>query len=186
MELIVSAIEKHPVPKGKRDRLIHANVLREDLVARIEKLDIVLDIQPSFVPSDFPWVQERLGEKRLDWAYAWKKLLDRGIKCSGGSDSPIEEVDPRLGLYAAIARKKPGEIHGGYQPEEKLSRYDAVALYTIGAWAIGKEKERGYIQENFDADFTVFDRDLFDGPDEQVLEAQVVKTIIAGEIVFEK
>ncbi|MGE6488096.1 amidohydrolase [Paenisporosarcina sp. NPDC076898] len=187
MDMIVSAIEKHPAPKGKRDRLIHANVLREDLVERIEKLDIVLDIQPSFVPSDFPWVQERLGEKRLDWAYAWNKLLKRGIKCSGGSDSPIEEVDPRLGLYAAIARKKPGEIHGGYQPEEKLSRYDAVALYTIGsAWAIGKEKERGYIQENFDADFTVFDRDLFDGPDEQVLEAQVVKTIIAGEIVFEK
>lgn len=187
MDMIVSAIEKYPVPKGKRDRLIHANVLREDLVARMEKLDIVLDIQPSFVPSDFPWVRERLGESRLNWAYAWKKLLERGIICSGGSDSPIEEVDPRLGLYAAIARKKPGDTHDGYQPQEKLSRYDAIALYTIGsAIAIGKENERGYIKRNFDADFTVFDRDLFDGPDEQVLEAKVVKTIIAGEIVFEK
>ena len=161
--------------------------LREDLVDRMEKLDVVLDIQPSFVPSDFPWVKERLGETRLDWAYAWKKLLDRGIICSGGSDSPIEEVDPRLGLYAAIARKNPGDTHEGYQPQEKLSRYDAIALYTIGsAMAIGKENERGYIKKNFDADFTVFDRDLFDGPDEQVLEAKVVKTIIAGEIVFEK
>lgn len=187
MEMIVSAIEKHPVREGKRDRLIHANVLREDLVDRMEKLDIVLDIQPSFVTSDFPWVKERLGETRLDWAYAWKRLLDRGITCSGGSDSPIEEVDPRLGLYAAIARKSPGDTHDGYQPQEKLSRYDAIALYTIGsAMAIGKENERGYIKKNFDADFTVFDRDLFDGPDEQVLEAKVVKTIIAGEIVFEK
>ncbi|MBE3102898.1 MAG: amidohydrolase, partial [Bacilli bacterium] len=85
MEMIVNAIEKHPVPAGKRDRLIHANVLREDLVARMGKLDIVLDIQPNFVPSDFPWVKERLGESRLEWAYAWKKLVDRGIKCSGGS-----------------------------------------------------------------------------------------------------
>ncbi|WP_019413601.1 amidohydrolase [Paenisporosarcina sp. TG20] len=187
MEMILVAIEKHPVPLGKRDRLIHANVLREDLVSRMEKLDIVLDIQPSFVTSDFPWVKERLGEGRLDWAYAWKKLSDRGILCSGGSDSPIEEVDPRLGLYAAITRRKPGETYGGYQPEEKLSRYEAVALYTIGsAQAINKENERGYIDVNFDADFTVFDRDLFKGPDEQVLEAQVLKTIIAGDIVFEK
>jgi len=187
MEMIILAIEKHPVPSGKRDRIIHANVLREDLVTRLKKLNIVLDIQPSFVSSDFPWVNERLGDARLDWAYAWKKLINRGILCSGGSDSPIEEVDIRLGLYAAIARKKPGETHDGYQPEEKLSRYEAIALYTIGsAQAISKEHERGYIDVNFDADFTIFDRDLFVGPDEQVLEAQVMKTIIAGDIVFKK
>ena len=187
MEMVVSAIERNPVPAGKRDRLIHANVLREDLVDRMEKLDVVLDIQPSFVPSDFPWVKERLGEGRLEWAYAWKKLLERGFKCSGGSDSPIEAVDPRLGLYAAVARKLPGEAHEGYLPEEKLSRFEAISLYTIGsAQAIGKEKERGCIEVGFDADFTVFDRNLYDGPDEQLLEAQVVKTIIAGDIVYQK
>lgn len=187
MEMIVSAIEKHPVPVGKRDRLIHANVLRHDLVERIEKLSVVLDIQPSFVTSDFPWVKERLGQHRLDWSYAWKKLGNKGIMLSGGSDSPIEEVDPRLGLYAAVARKNPGETHGGYQPEERLSRYEAVALYTIGsAQAVCKEHMRGYIEVNYDADFTVFDRDLFSGPDEQLLQAQVVKTIVAGEIIFAK
>ncbi|MFC6039129.1 amidohydrolase [Paenisporosarcina macmurdoensis] len=187
MEMIISAIEKHPVPVGKRDRLIHANVLREELVTRIEKLDVVLDIQPSFVTSDFPWVKERLGNARLGWAYAWKKLTNRGILLSGGSDSPIEEVDPRIGLYAAVARRKPSETHGGYQPEEKLTRFEAIALYTIGsAQAICREHERGYIDVGFDADLTVFDRDLFEGPDEQLLEAQVVKTIIAGDIVFEK
>ncbi|MDX1807138.1 MAG: amidohydrolase family protein, partial [Paenisporosarcina sp.] len=144
-------------------------------------------IQPSFVTSDFPWVKERLGNARLGWAYAWKKLTNRGILLSGGSDSPIEEVDPRIGLYAAVARSKPSETHGGYQPEEKLTRFEAIALYTIGsAHAICKEHERGYIDVDFDADLTVFDRDLFDGPDEQLLEAQVVKTIIAGDIVFEQ
>ncbi|WP_075620128.1 amidohydrolase [Paenisporosarcina indica] len=187
MEMIVAAIEKYPVPAGKRDRLIHANVLRADLVDRIEKLEVVLDLQPSFVTSDFPWVEERLGSDRLKWAYAWKKLIDRDIKCSGGSDSPIEEVDPRRGLYAAVTRKNPGDQHEGYLPEEKLSRYEAISLYTIGsAQAICKEHERGLIAVDFDADFTVFDRDLFTGSDEQLLEAQVVKTIIAGDIVFEK
>lgn len=187
MEMIVSAIELYPVPQGKRDRLIHANVLREELVTRIEKLDVILDIQPSFVTSDFPWVKERLGNARLDWAYAWKKLMNRGILLSGGSDSPIEEVDPRIGLYAATARRKPGETHDGYQSEEKLTRFEAITLYTIGsAQAICKEHERGYIKSGYDADFTVFDRDLLDGPDEQLLEAQVLKTIISGDIVFEK
>ena len=187
MEMIVSAIEKYPVPHGKRDRMIHANVLRPDLVERMGKLEVVLDLQPGFVTSDFPWVKERLGKDRLEWAYAWKKLLDKGFMCSGGSDSPIEDVDPRKGLYAAVSRKNPGETHEGYLPEEKLSRFEAISLYTIGsAQAIGKEHQRGCIEINFDADFTVFDRDLFAGPDEQLLDAHVVKTIIAGEIVFEK
>lgn len=187
MEMIVEAIETYPVPKGKRDRLIHANVLRADLVERMKKLDVVLDIQPSFVTSDFPWVKERLGSDRLEWAYAWRKLVDKGFICSGGSDSPIENVDPRLGLYAAVARKNPGETHHGYLPEEKLTRYEAVGLYTIGsAYSIGKENQRGLIEPAFDADLTIFDRDLFEGPDEQLLEAQVLKTIIAGEIIFEK
>lgn len=128
MEMIISAIEKHPGPVGKRDRLIHANVLRTDLVERMEKLDVVIDLQPSFVTSDFPWVKERLGSYRLEWAYAWKKLLNRGFICSGGSDSPIEEVDPRLGLYAAVTRKKSGDTHDGYLPEEKLSRFEAISL----------------------------------------------------------
>ena len=73
VEKALDAIEKHPAPEGKRDRLIHVNVLRDDLVERMEKLPVILDIQPVFVSSDFPWVMDRLGEDRLDWAYAWKK-----------------------------------------------------------------------------------------------------------------
>ncbi|WP_033542460.1 amidohydrolase [Planococcus sp. CAU13] len=187
MEMALDAIEAHPVPAGKRDRLIHAMVLREDLVERMEKIDAILDLQPSFVTSDFPWVVERLGEERLEWSYAWKKLIDRGLICAGGSDAPIEEVDPKQGIYAAVTRRKPYETHEGYMPEEKLSRFEAIALYTTGsAAAICKEDSRGMIKENFDADFTVFDRDLFEGNEEQLLEAQVELTVVAGEIMFER
>ena len=65
-EQITSLLEKYPVTSGKRDRLIHGCVLREDLVQRIAKLPVVVDIQPLFVSSDFPWVINRLGEDRLD------------------------------------------------------------------------------------------------------------------------
>ena len=120
VEKALDAIEAHPVPEGKRDRLIHVNVLRDDLVDRMEKLPVILDLQPVFVSSDFPWVMDRLGADRLDWAYAWKRLLDRGFICGGGSDAPIEDVDPLLGIYAAVTRRKPGQTHEGYLPERKI------------------------------------------------------------------
>ncbi|GKW44694.1 amidohydrolase [Planococcus sp. NCCP-2050] len=186
MEKALDAIEAHPVAEGKRDRLIHAMILREDLVERMEKLAVILDLQPSFVSSDFPWVIERLGEERIKWSYAWKSLVDRGLICAGGSDAPIEEVDPLQGIYAAVARRKPYETHEGYMPQEKLSRFEAIQLYTSGsAAAICKEHERGVIAENFDADFSVFDRDLFEGELEQIIEAEVELTIVAGEIMYQ-
>ena len=185
VEKALDAIEKYPVPTGKRDRLIHVNVLREDLVERMEKLPVILDIQPVFVSSDFPWVMDRLGEGRLDWAYAWKKLLDRGFICGGGSDAPIEEVDPLLGIYAAATRRKPGETHEGYLPDEKLSRFEAVGLFTTGsAGTIGKADVRGKLAPGFDADFTVLDKDLFRVEDEEIVNANVVMTVIAGEVMY--
>ena len=163
VEKALDAIEKHPAPEGKKDRLIHVNVLRDDLVDRMEKLPVILDLQPIFVSSDFPWALDRLGEDRLDWAYAWKSLLDRGFICGGGSDAPVEEADPLLGIYAAVTRRKPGETHEGYLPHEKLSRFEAVGLFTTGsAGTIGKADVRGKLAIGFDADFTVLDRDLFD------------------------
>ncbi|MER2088155.1 MAG: amidohydrolase [Sporosarcina sp.] len=186
VEKALDAIEKHPVPEGKRDRLIHVNVLREDLVDRMARLPIILDIQPVFVSSDFPWVMDRLGEDRLDWAYAWKKLLDQGFICGGGSDAPIEEVDPLHGIYAAATRRKPGETHEGYLPGEKLSRFEAVGLFTTGsAGTIGKADVRGKLAVGFDADFTVLDKDLFRVEDEEILHTKVVMTVVSGEVMFE-
>ncbi|CAM3271196.1 amidohydrolase [Filibacter tadaridae] len=185
IEKALDAIEKYPAPPGKLDRLIHVNVLREDLVERMKKLPVILDIQPVFVSSDFPWVMDRLGEARFDWAYAWNSLLDRGFICGGGSDAPIEEVNPLLGIYAAATRRKPGETHEGYLPSEKLSRFEAVGLFTTGSAAtISKADVRGKLAAGYDADFTVLDRDLFQVEDEEMLAATVVMTVIAGEVQY--
>jgi predicted amidohydrolase YtcJ len=182
----LDAIEHHPVPEGKRDRLIHVNVLRDDLVERMKKLPVVLDIQPVFVSSDFPWVMDRLGEERLDWAYAWKRLIDEGFICGAGSDAPIEEVDPLLGIYAAVTRRKPRETHEGYLPKEKLSRFEAVSLFTTGSAAtIGKAESRGKLGIGFDADFTILDRDLFEVDVDEILNAEVVMTVVAGDVMFQ-
>ncbi len=185
VEKILDVLEKHPVPTGKRDRLIHVNVLRDDLVERMLKLPVILDLQPAFVSSDFPWVMDRLGGERLDWTYAWKRLLDKGFICGGGSDAPIEEADPLLGIYAAVARRKVGETHEGYLPQEKLSRFEAVGLFTTGSAAtIGKADSRGKIAVGYDADFTILNKDLFTVPIEEIVKAKVQMTVVAEEVMY--
>ncbi|QUG41544.1 amidohydrolase [Psychrobacillus sp. INOP01] len=176
VEKILNLIEKYPVAEGKKDRLIHVNVLRSDLVERMKKLPLVLDLQPIFVASDFPWVKERLGAARLQWAYAWKSLLKKGFDCSAGSDSPVELADPLLGIDAAI--------NNSYLPEQELTVFEAVSLYTNGsAKAIGRENNRGLILPGYDADFTILDNVL---DKTNILSTSVVKTVVAGEIVYEK
>ncbi|MDQ0255018.1 putative amidohydrolase YtcJ [Evansella vedderi] len=187
LEYAIEAIEKYPPPAGKRDRLIHLQVTRDDLIQRLKELAVVLDIQPRFVAADFPWVAERLGNKRLDSSFAWKTLLEEGLMCASGSDAPIEPVDPLLGIHAAVTRRKPEEKHDGYIPHEKLSLFQALQLFTIGsAMAVGKEKEMGLIKEGYKADFTILNKDLFDLIPDEWLHVHVVKSVVDDEIMFDK
>lgn len=186
LEYAIEAIEAHPVPEGLRDRLVHVQVARPDLIERLKKLPVVLDIQPQFVASDFPWVIERLGEERMAYSFAWKTLLDAGLHCAGGSDAPIESPDPLLGIHAAVTRKKAGVTHGGYYPEQKLTVYEAVSLYTKGsAYVIGKEDRRGQIAAGFVADFTVLDRDLFKIQEDEIPNAKVALTVVDNTMMYE-
>ncbi|HET7616071.1 MAG TPA: amidohydrolase [Bacillales bacterium] len=186
LEYAVTAIEAHPPADGLRDRLVHTQVTPPDLVERLKKLPVVLDIQPQFVTSDFPWVIERLGEERMGHSFAWKTLLDEGIHCAGGSDAPIETPDPLIGIHAAVARKESDARHEGFYPEQKLSVYEAVSLYTRGsAYVIGKEEERGQIAEGFTADFTVLNQDLFKVGADDIPNVKVKMTVVDDTVMHE-
>ncbi len=185
LEYAIEAIEQFPAPYGLRDRLIHTQVVRPDLIDRLNQLSVILDIQPRFVASDFPWVMERLGEERMAMSFAWKTLLHSGIPIAGGSDAPIEPVDPLLGIHAAVTRKRPNDTHEGYYPEQKLSMFEAVSLFTTGsAYAIGREDERGKIMENYDADFTVLNRDIFACDSDLLLQTKAVMTVVNESVVY--
>ncbi|QKS72063.1 amidohydrolase [Paenalkalicoccus suaedae] len=185
LEMAIIAIERYPVPVGKRDRLIHLQVTREELVERLKQLPVILDIQPRFVASDFPWVEERLGE-RAARSFAWKSLLDEGIICAGGSDAPIEPIEPMLGLHAAVTRRRPFEQHPGYNPDQKLSVFESLRLFTYGsAQAISKEEEYGLIKPGYHADFTILSHDLEDLEPDEWLKVHVEKTVIGGEVAYE-
>ncbi|MDP4162019.1 MAG: amidohydrolase [Bacillota bacterium] len=185
-ELILNAIERHPLKGNGRDRLIHAQILREDLLERANKLPLILDIQPRFLASDYPWVIDRIGLERMEYCYAWKSLINAGMHCAGGSDAPIEPADPLLGIHAAVTRTNPEDpAKKVYQPEQVLTVYEAISLFTKGsAFAASHEEDRGVLKEGFLADFTIFDRDLMKIPAAEILEARAVMTVIGEEIVY--
>lgn len=186
-ELTIQAMEAYPVQQVTRyrDRLIHAQVLRKDLIDRLQRLHVAIDIQPRFVASDFPWVLERVGASRKDYLYAWKTLLQAGLYCGGGSDAPIEPLDPLLGLHAAMTRRSPEESHAGYLENEKLTMSEAIRLFTVGsAQTACEEHERGRLSEGYYADLTVLDRDLLQVDPDEVLQAKVKMTVVNGEIAY--
>ncbi|MDR0138054.1 amidohydrolase [Metabacillus idriensis] len=184
-EKALDAIEAHPpVKRNQHDRLIHAQILRRDLIERAKNLPIILDIQPRFVSSDFPWVIERIGADKMKDCYAWKTLISEGLKCAGGSDAPIEPIDPILGIYSAVKRESIYD-HQVYMPEERLSVYEAVELYTKGsAYAVHHDHDRGCIAKGFSADFTVLSRDIF--KEDALLETEVVMTVVDNTIVYKR
>lgn len=179
--------EADPPQAGLRDRLIHCQIVRPDLIERLRKLPVVLDLQPQFVVSDFPWVKERIGMERLKHSYAWKTFLNQGILCAGGSDAPIEVPDPLLGIHAAVARRKPEEHHEGYLPYERLSVFEALRLYTVGsAFAVGKEGVYGRIAPGFVADFTILNGDPFAVHPDEIPFLDVQMTVVDGTIMYER
>lgn len=185
-EMVLDAIEKYPVPNGLRDRLIHISTLNEELLQRVAKLPVICDVQPQFITSDFPWIQDKVGKERARYLYPFKSMLDLGIIIGGGSDAPIETPNPMLGIHAAVNRQTYGE-EGAYFFEEALSVFDALRLYTTLASEIGQTTDRtGRIKVGYEADFTVLDQDPFKVNRQDLAQIQAKLTIVNGNIVYER
>ncbi|GEL76875.1 amidohydrolase [Tenuibacillus multivorans] len=186
VEKIVRLIEKYPPPQNTKDRIIHAQIMRPDLIERLKELPIIIDVQPTFVASDFPWVVDRVGQERASQSYPWKTYMDEGILCAGGSDAPIEEVDPLLGIDAAVNRRSAYDGQTYYE-HERLSVYEAFCLYTVNpAKVINKEGVQGQLKRGFFADFVVLDHDPFKIDQSKLSTLNVNMTIVNEKIVYKR
>mgnify|MGYP005677657089 FL=1 len=144
-------------------------------------------MQPSHGIGDLNFAPARLGSDRLQYAYPWKDLVDKGLKILGGSDAPVELGDPRIEFYAAIARKRlDGTSGDGWHPELAVSRETALKMFTIWpAYGAFQDHLRGSIEVGKYADFTVFDRDLMTVPADNILNAKVVMTMVGGKVAYD-
>ena len=134
--------------------------------------------------SDAPYVPIRLGPERSRLgAYAWRSLLDTGATIANGSDAPVEPVNPLLGYYSTVSRRM--KNGNRFFEEQRLSRMEALKSYTLdAAYAIFQEKNRGSITPGKQADLVVLSQDITKVPEEKIRNTKVLKTLVAGEIVY--
>ncbi|HJX28267.1 MAG TPA: amidohydrolase [Thermoanaerobaculia bacterium] len=186
----IDAMEKAlggPRPEA-RFRLEHTQVVRVQDLERMARLGIIASMQPTHATSDMAWADERLGEGRLERAYAWRKILKDGGRLALGSDFPVELADPRLGLYAAVTRQDlKGNPPGGWLPGERLSREEALRGFTLdAAWSLFLDQEVGSLEVGKRADLVVFSRDLMTVPEAEIPRVEIDLTLVDGQVVHER
>lgn len=175
-------------PRGHalRPRIEHAQIVRPADVPRFAELNVIASVQPTHCTSDMPWAPARLGPERIAWAYRWRSLLAAHAKLCLGSDVPVESPDPRLGLWAAVTRRtQQGTPAEGWNASEALTLAEALAGYTTwAAYAAFEENWRGTLAAGNAADITILDRDVESGTAAEILQARIVRTVIAGHDAF--
>ena len=114
--------------------------------------------------------------------------MKTGAHVLNGTDSPVEPLNPIPCFYAAVTRKTlKGEPEGGYEPDQKMTREQALRSYTIeGAFGSFQEDVLGSIEKGKYADFTIFSDDIMTAPESEILKTSVMTTIVGGAVVYEK
>ncbi len=175
--------------KDVRFRIEHAQHIDPQDIPRFAKLGVIPAMQAIHLSSDRPWAIDRLGEKRIkESAYMWQSLLKSGAKIVNGTDVPVEPINPIACFFASVTRQTlKGEPVGGYEPQEKMTRTQALKSYTLdAAYGAFEEKIKGSIEPGKLADFTVFSQDLMTVSDEKLLSTEAVMTIVGGKVLYQK
>jgi predicted amidohydrolase YtcJ len=170
----------------RRWRIEHAQVIDPADIRRFGQHGVIASMQPQHEASDRLMAEARLGPARLAAAYAWNSMLGAGATLAFGDDTPVEPPEPFLGLAVAITRMgTDGQPSGGWQPQERITREQALAAYTTGAAYAGFAESRiGRIAPGLRADFLLVDQDPLLATPGDLAKTQVLETWIGGEQVW--
>jgi predicted amidohydrolase YtcJ len=189
LDIYEKAYKNNPDQNDARFRIEHAQHLAASDIPRFASLGVIPAMQAIHMSSDRPWAINRLGEERiLEGAYVWQKLLQSGARIVNGTDVPVEPLSPIASFYASISRKTlQGLPPGGYEPDQKMSREEALRSYTIdAAFGAFEENIKGSIEPGKLADFTVFSDDIMTIPEEDLLSTEIDMTIVGGKVLYER
>jgi len=168
-------------PLGLRQRIEHCQCLAPEDVARFAELGVACSVQFSHAVSDRDLAEE-FWPDRLEGTYAFRSLLESGAVLCNGSDAPIEELDPLLGVRSAVTRT--WDERGAWRPEEALTVEQALHATTVTpAWLAGDERRRGKLLPGYFADLVVLDRDPLACEPGELEEIDVVATMLGGRWV---
>ncbi len=187
LDIFEEQFRPDPSKTGLRWRVEHAQHLDTTDIPRFKKMDVIASMQGIHCTSDAPFVVKRLGEERARLgAYPWRSLLDNGVLIANGTDAPVEDVDPIECFYASVTRKR-ADNGMEFYPEQRMTRAEAIYSYTLGnAYAAFEEELKGSLETGKVADIVVLSKDLSSCPDEEILETEVLMTIVDGKVKYER
>ncbi|MBN2286978.1 MAG: amidohydrolase [Tissierellales bacterium] len=190
MEMAMDAIKKTRENNNKqlRDGIVHCQITNQKIFEQFRALDMMAYIQPVFTVGDWKIVEKRIGHERAEESYNWKTLYDLGINISLGTDAPVESPNPFENIYVAVTRKDfDDQPDGGWLPNQKLTREQAIRGYTINAaYASGEENIKGTLEKGKLGDFIVISQDIFVVPENQIKDIATDFTVIGGKIAYKK
>lgn len=184
-KLVLDSYEQLIAETGTTDlrhRVEHAQILRYEDIVRFAELGVIPSMQATHATSDKNMAVDRIGDVRIQGAYAWRKLIDAGALIANGSDFPVESPNPFFGLHASITRQdKNNDPVGGWYPEERMTPAEAFASFTLDAAYSGFQEDwLGSLTPGKKADFIVLDRDIFSIPSSEIWQTQAVETWVNG------
>jgi len=173
--------------RDPRWRIEHAQVIAEEDIELFNP-KIIPSVQPTHATSDMYWLNDRIGQNRAKYSYAYKELLNKSKIIAFGTDFPVEDINPIMTFYSAVVRKDfNGFPDEGFQMENSISRGDALyAMTSFGAYANFEEDEKGSIEVGKDADFIILDNDLITSSENRIPFTNIVATFVNGELVFNR
>lgn len=186
LDIYEEAFAANPDKTNLRWRIEHAQHLHPEDIPRFGTLGVIASMQGIHCTSDGPWVFKRLGQKRAaEGAYVWQKLMKTGAVVSNGTDTPVEDADPIACFYATVSRKfKDGTV---FFPDQRMTREEALRSYTLScAYAGFSEKIKGSLTPGKLADITVLSKDIMTIPEDEILTAEVLSTIVGGKVLYAK
>ena len=178
--------DRKPELHDFRWRIEHCQVIHPDDLQRFAELGVIASVRGIFATSDGPWVETRLGAERTrERGYQYRSLFESGAVVINGTDPPVEDIDPIANFYRSVTRVMDnGEV---FYPEQRLTREQALMSYTVNAAFAGFEEDlKGTISVGKLADITVLSRDIMTVPDDEILGAEVLYTIIDGEVRYSR
>ncbi|MFW5691515.1 MAG: amidohydrolase [Chloroflexota bacterium] len=169
-------------PDQRRHRIEHLQIIHPDDIDRLAQLNVIASMQPVHATSDYQ-MADRYWGRRSHLAYNPRAQLDRSVMVAFGSDSPVDPFAPIPNIYAAVTRRRldGSPAANGWYPENRVSVTEAVRGFTIGpAYAAGMEDRLGRLAPGYLADLVVLDRDLFTIPADELLDINVLGTMVGG------
>jgi len=188
---ILDLFENVVQANGDRDRRLrieHAQHIAAKDFDRFASLKVIASVQPYHAIDDGRWAERRIGPERIKRTYAFRTLLDKGVRVAFGTDWPVAPLNPLLSLYAATTRATlDGQHPGGWVPEQKVSIGDGLAAYTrTSAFAEFQDRDKGTIARGRLADLAILTDDILNIPPERIKDVRVLMTIVGGKVVYQR